>query len=183
LLAQVDGLYPWPYDGPWAAKSAALVVVDMQRDFLDPRGWLALTGGDCGPLASVVPAVRKALLAARQRHLFTVFTVEAHRADLSDLPANKLWRSQRLGAAIGTEGPLGRHLVRDARGADIAPQLAPAAGEPIVAKPGKSAFIATDLDHLLRGRGICNLVFAGITTDGAVHNARCATPTTAVMSA
>jgi biuret amidohydrolase len=169
VFAQVDGLYPWPYDGPWAPDSAALIVVDMQRDFLEANGWFALSGGDIVSLAAIVPAVGQALLAGRRGSLFTVFTVEAHRPDLSDLPANKLWRSERLGAAIGSEGPLGRHLVRGARGADIAPPLKPDTGEPVVPKPGKSAFIGTDLDHLLRRRGIRNLVFAGITTDGAVQ--------------
>jgi len=165
MLAQVDGIYPWPYDGPWTPAGAALIVVDMQGDFLEPDGWLALTGADIGPLDAVVPLAKRVLQAARGAELFTVFTVEAHRSDLSDLPDNKLWRSRRL----GQEGPLGRHLVRGGRGAEIVPALAPREGEPVIAKPGKSAFIGTDLDQLLRRRGVRNLVFAGITTDGAVQ--------------
>jgi biuret amidohydrolase len=169
MVAQVEGLYPWPYDGAWSPAASALLVTDMQRDFLDPAGWLALTGGATGPLAAVVPSISRLLEAARKAGLFVVFTVEAHRPDLIDLPANKLWRSERLGRAIGAEGPLGRHLVQGTAGATVVDPLAPRTGEPVVAKPGKSGFIGTDLDHLLRRRGIRNLIFAGITTDGAVQ--------------
>jgi nicotinamidase-related amidase len=169
MIAQVEGIYAWPYDGPWQPASAALVVVDMQRDFLEPDGWLALTGGATAPLAAILPAVGRALDAARRAGLFVAFTVEAYRGDLADLPANRLWRSERLGHAIGAKGPLGRHLVDGTDGTAIIDSLAPRTGEPIVAKPGKSAFIGTDLDHLLHKRGIRNLIFAGITTDGAVQ--------------
>jgi biuret amidohydrolase len=169
MIAQVDGIYPWPYDGPWLQNSAALIVVDMQRDFLDPSGWFALTGGATAPLADIVPAVTRVLDAARSAGLFIVFTVEAYRPNLVDLPANRLWRSKRLGQAIGAVGPLGRHLVHGNGGADVIAPLAPRSGEPVASKPGKSAFIGTDLDHLLRKRGIRNLIFAGITTDGAVQ--------------
>jgi nicotinamidase-related amidase len=169
MVAQVEGLYPWPYDGAWRPNATALLVADMQRDFLDPQGWFALTGGDTGPLTAIVPSVARVLEAVRGAGLFVVFTVEAHRPDLIDLPANKLWRSERLGRAVGAEGPLGRHLVQGAAGATVVAALAPRAGEPVVAKPGKSGFIGTDLDHLLRRRGIRNLIFAGITTDGAVQ--------------
>jgi nicotinamidase-related amidase len=169
MLQQVKGLYPWPYDGPWSRASAALIVVDMQRDFLELGGWFSLTNGDAGPLSAIVPRVAEALGLARQAGLLVVYTIEAHKPDLSDLPANKLWRSKRLGAAIGAVGPLGRHLVQEEAGSDIIPALAPIPGEPVVAKPGKSAFIGCDFEQLLRKRGIRNLIFAGITTDGAVQ--------------
>jgi biuret amidohydrolase len=169
MIAQVRGIYPWPYDGLWQPTSAALIVVDMQRDFLDPDGWFALTRGATAPLTAIVPAVARALASARGTGLFVVFTVEAYRTDLADLPANKLWRSERLGRPIGVEGPLGRHLVQGSVGASIVEPLTPRPGEPVVIKPGKSAFIGTDLDHLLRKRGVRNLIFAGITTDGAVQ--------------
>jgi hypothetical protein len=149
MIAQVEGIYAWPYDGPWALSSTALVVVDMQRDFLEPDGWLALTGGATAPLAAILPAVGRALDAARRAGPFVTFTVEAYRGDLADLPANRLWRSERLGHAIGAMGPLGRHLVHGTDGAAIIDPLAPSIGEPIVAKPGKSAFIA--LQPLQRG--------------------------------
>src|SRR5579862_6360729 len=116
MIAQVEGLYAWPYDGAWSAPCTALLVCDMQRDFLDPQGWLALTGGAIPPLTAIVPAVARVIDAVRKAGLFVVFTIEAHRGDLVDLPANKLWRSQRLGRAIGAEGPLGRHLVQGTAG-------------------------------------------------------------------
>lgn len=169
MIVQVDGIYAWPYDGPWAPESTALVVVDMQRDFLEPRGWLALTGVDIAPLAAIVTAVGNVATVARKAGVSVIYTVEAYRADELDVPANRRWRSERLGHAIGSTGPLGRHLVAGDPGSDIVAALAPEAGEPVVAKPGKSAFIGSDFDQILRRRGVRNLVFAGITTDGAVQ--------------
>jgi nicotinamidase-related amidase len=105
----------------------------------------------------------------RDKGAFIVFTREGHRPDLSDLPANKLWRSCRNGSGIGAAGPLGRLLVRGEAGWDIVPELAPRPSEPIVDKPGKSAFFSTDLEHMLRLGGTRNLVVAGVTTDCCVH--------------
>lgn len=125
MIGQVEGIYRWPCDGPWVAASAALVVVDMQRDHLDPEGWFALTGGDAAALRRIVPACAEAIALARAAGLGIVYTVEAHREDLDDLPANKLWRTQRLGRAVGAPGPLGRHLVRGEAGAAVVSALAP----------------------------------------------------------
>jgi nicotinamidase-related amidase len=169
MIAQVEGIYPWPYDGPWVPRSAALIVVDMQRDYLDPQGWFALTGGNTTPLTAIVPMVGRVLAAARRAGIFVVFTVEAYRPNLVNLPANRLWRSERLGRPIGAEGPLGRHLVQGAPGTEMVAPLAPLMAEPVTPKSGKSVFIATDFDHLLRRRGIRNLIFSGIATDGAVQ--------------
>lgn len=169
MIAQVGGIYPWPYDGSWLPRSAALIVVDMQRDYLDSQGWFALTGGNTALFTAIVPMVARVLDAVRRTGIFVVFTVEAYRPNLVDLPINRLWRSERLGRPIGAEGPLGRHWVQGAPGTEIVAPLAPRTGEPVVPKAGKSAFIATDLDHILRKRGIRNLIFAGITTDGAVQ--------------
>jgi biuret amidohydrolase len=166
---QVSGLYPWPFDGPWSIENTALLVIDMQRDHLDPDGWLALTGGDIAPLAAIVPAVAQMIAAMRRLGVMVVYTVEAHRPDLTDLPATKLWRSRRLGRAIGAVGPLGRHLILGEPGTAVVPEVAPRSGEPVVAKPGKSGFIGTDLDQVLRRNGRRNLVVAGVTTDGAVQ--------------
>lgn len=169
MRPQVSGIYPWPYDGIWKLSETALVIVDMQQDFLTPQGWFAATGGDTSAFCELIPQLQKLLSSVRKVGLPSIFTVEAHRADLSDVPQNKIWRTRRLGRAIGEEGPLGRALIRGEPGSTVISGLSPRVGEPVVEKPGKSAFIASDFDQLLRRRGIRNLVFAGITTDGAVQ--------------
>ena len=150
----------------------ALVIIDMQRDFLEPGGFGETLGNDVSLLKRAVEPCRRLLARAREKGVLVVHTREGHRPDLSDLPANKRWRSRRIGAdgvGIGDPGPNGRILVRGEPGWDIVPELAPAPGEPIIDKPGKGSFCATDLELLLHLRGIRYFVLTGVTTDVCVH--------------
>ena len=149
--------------------SAALILIDMQRDFLEPGGFGESLGNDVSQLRGAVEPCRRLLQLARAAGLRVVHTREGHRTDLADALAERLCRGEP-GRRIGDAGPMGRILVRGEPGHALIGELAPRAGEPVIDKPGKGAFCATDLDLILRSAGIRTLLVGGVTTEVCVHS-------------
>lgn len=161
--------YRWPYDDHIDPARTAVICIDWQTDFCGEGGYVDRMGYDLSLTRNGLAPTAAVLAAVRERGFTVIHTREGHRPDLSDCPPNKLWRSRQIGAGIGDPGPTGRILVRGEPGWEIVAEVAPIEGEPIIDKPGKGAFYATDLDLVLRTRGITHLVLTGITTDVCVH--------------
>jgi len=157
-----------PYPFALSTEVAALVIIDMQRDFLQPGGFGSALGNDVSQLAKVVEPTQRLLAAARDADLLIVHTREGHRPDLADLAPAK-HRRGKASLRIGDRGPMGRILVRGEPGHEIVPELEPLPGEPVVDKPGKGSFYATDLELILRSRGIEQLIICGVTTEVCVN--------------
>jgi nicotinamidase-related amidase len=153
---------------PIDVARTAVVIIDMQRDFLLPGGFGETLGNDVGLLAAAIGPCARLLDGARARKMLIVHTREGHRPDMSDAPKAKVERGSPS-ARIGAVGPMGRILIRGEPGHDIVPELYPQAGEPILDKPGKGAFYATDLHLILENRGIESLIVCGVTTEVCVH--------------
>ena len=179
-----------PYDLQFSLEHTALLMIDMQRDFLEEGGFGSILGNDVSLLRVAIEPCQKLLRAARERGMKVIHTREGHAPDLSDCPPSKKARGN-LKIGIGDRGPMGRILIRGEHGHDLVPELQPLANEAVVDKPGKGAFYATDLDLILRNADIKTLIVCGVTTEVCINTTvreandrgfECAIPSDAVAS-
>jgi biuret amidohydrolase len=165
-MARIETALPFAFD--FEPARTALIVIDMQRDFIEHGGFGESLGNDVRPLQAIVPTVARLIDGARAAGVAVIHTRECHAPDLSDCPPSKRLRG-KPSARIGDPGPMGRILIAGEPGADIVPGLAPQAGETVIDKPGKGAFHATPLMEVLTGMGVTTLLFAGVTTEVCVQ--------------
>ncbi len=158
-----------PYPLTLTLEHTALLVIDMQNDFCTPGGWADRKGFDITQTQKPIQPLTQLLEALRETPVTIIHTREGHRPDLSDCPPHKLARSKNQNAEIGSEGIMGRLLTRGSKSHDFVDALQPVGGEIVLDKPGKGAFVATDLDLILRQRGIRQLLLTGVTTECCVH--------------
>jgi nicotinamidase-related amidase len=161
--------YDFPCQGTLTSGNTAIVVIDMQLDFCGVGGMSSVSHTDLDMMRQPIEPIRRVLAAARACGMLVIYTREGHRADGSDLTPVKIYRSRLGGAGVGDMSPLGRILIRGAAGHAIIPELAPHEAEPIVDKVGSGCFYGTEMEHMLRNRGIRNLIFVGVTTECCVH--------------
>lgn len=162
--------YAFPVEGSFEPQRTALLIIDMQRDFCDTRGYMSSRGDDVLSAQALIPRIREVREAARAAGMKVLYTREGHRPDLGDLPSCKRAKTRQAGAEIGSAGSLGRLLIRGEPGWEIISELSPAENEAVVDKPGTGAFYATDLQHLLVTQGIAHLVLVGVTTGVCVSS-------------
>ncbi|MGB3768076.1 MAG: isochorismatase family cysteine hydrolase [Phormidesmis sp.] len=166
---EIPSALPYAYPLPGDLRSLALVIIDMQRDFLEPGGFGDALGNDVSKLQAIVPGLQTLLAGFRELNLPVIHTQECHESDLSDCPPAKLRRGGEGSLKIGDKGPMGRILVKGEPGNSIIAELSPIPGETIITKPGKGAFYHTPLQQILTEKGITHLLFTGVTTEVCVQ--------------
>ncbi|ORY12967.1 isochorismatase family protein [Clohesyomyces aquaticus] len=162
--------YTWPHDSSLSPSTTALIIIDMQRDFLSPGGYLHSQGYSLSRFQALIPRLQSLLSAFRAASFPIYHTSEGHLPHMATVSSREKHRSSVNGAQIGSQGPLGKLLIRGEKGHDIIPELYPLENEPVICKPGRGAFTHTELDAMLRCRGIRNLVVCGVTADACVNS-------------